>query len=586
MPIYDEYFSSKVFDSHSEDFEYVEEKSAKKKLKDPKGGLTAAGRAHFNRTEGSNLKPGVKGAADTPEKMRRKGSFLTRFFTNPSGPMVDEKGRATRLALSAAAWGERVPKNAEDAAKLAAKGKRLLERYQNTKKKDDSESVEEKQLQGQTIGQQRGGTIGATAQGSLDVIDHDGDGMIHDGTPEEQRAPYKRQSNSDYEKRRRKFVRGQLASQGIKPNRDVANRSQKERDARARARAAFDKQTVRSGAEAQAQIGRANTDAARDRRNQAQTDRLTGQAQRSSAADRKPADRIDNSPPARRIDSAERVQANRGKTTGVSDAATRRGQTDSRRPTSADDRRRPDSIDKGTGNRVAGDQPVRVGRQEAQGTRDAATRRGQTDSRRPTSADDRRRPDSVDRGTGNRVAGDQPVRVGRQEAQGTRDAATRRGQTDSRRPTSADDRRGADRTDRSAPNRKPDSADRASRSEYKPGYILEDADGQLQQYDGKDPKDREYIKEQRDGTLQLYGPDKRTGANDKRRPDNIDRSNPNKIKPGNRRRDDIRPVGKPTIDRPRIGESRGSQGPTIDRPRLPGNQYKRTSGQNRNIRNF
>jgi hypothetical protein len=622
MPIYDEYFSSKVFDNYSDDFDSfednetkasdspcwdgykqigmkrskagkmvpncvpVDEKSAKQKLKDPKGGLTAAGRAHFNRTEGSNLKPGVKGAADTPEKMRRKGSFLTRFFTNPSGPMVDEKGRATRLALSAAAWGERVPKNAEDAAKLAAKGKRLLERYQNTKKKDDSESVEEKQLQGQTIGQQRGGTIGATAQGSLDMVDADGDGMIFDGTPDEQRVPYKRQSNTDYEKRRRKFVRGQLASQGIKPNRDVADRSKKERDARARARAAFDKQTVRAGAEAQAQIGRANTDAARDRRNQAQSDRLTGQAQRSSAADRKPADRIDNSPPARRIDSAERVQANRGKTTGVSDAATRRGQTDSRRPTSADDRRRPDSIDKGTGNRVAGDQPVRVGRQEAQGTRDAATRRGQTDSRRPTSADDRRRPDSVDRGTGNRVAGDQPVRVGRQEAQGTRDAATRRGQTDSRRPTSADDRRGADRTDRSAPNRKPDSADRASRSEYKPGYILEDADGQLQQYDGKDPKDREYIKEQRDGTLQLYGPDKRTGANDKRRPDNIDRSNPNKIKPGNRRRDDIRPVGKPTIDRPRIGESRGSQGPTIDRPRLPGNQYKRTSGQNRNIRNF
>ena len=548
--------------------------------------MTAAGRAYFNRTEGSNLKPGVKGAADTPEKMRRKGSFLTRFFTNPSGPMVDEKGRATRLALSAAAWGERVPKNAEDAAKLAAKGRRLLERYQNTKKKDDSEAVEEKQLQGQTIGQQRGGTIGATAQGSLDTVDSDGDGMIFDGTPDEQRAPYKRQSNSDYEKRRRKFVRGQLASQGIKPNRDVADRSKKERDARARARAAFDKETVRSGAEAQAQIGRANTDAARDRRNQAQSDRLTGQAQRSSAADRKPADRIDNSPPARRIDAADRALANRGKTTGVSDAATRRDQTDSRRPTSADDRRRPDSIDKGTGNRVAGDQPVRVGRQEAQGTRDAATRRGQTDSRRPTSADDRRRPDSVDRGTGNRVAGDQPVRVGRQEAQGTRDAATRRGQTDSRRPTSADDRRGADRTDRSAPNRKPDSADRASRSEYKPGYILEDADGQLQQYDGKDPKDREYIKEQRDGTLQLYGPDKRTGANDKRRPDNIDRSNPNKIKPGNRRRDDIRPVGKPTIDRPRIGESRGSQGPTIDRPRLPGNQYKRTSGKNRNIRDF
>lgn len=109
--------------------------SKKPRLRDPKGGLTAAGRAHFKRTEGANLKPGVKGAADTPEKMRRKGSFLTRFFTNPSGPMVGENGKPTRLALSAAAWGEPVPKNRSDAAKLAAKGRRLLERYENTKKK-------------------------------------------------------------------------------------------------------------------------------------------------------------------------------------------------------------------------------------------------------------------------------------------------------------------------------------------------------------------------------------------------------------------------------------------------------------------
>ena len=105
------------------------------KLKDPKGGLTAAGRRHFKRKEGANLKPGVKGRADTPEKMRRKGSFLTRFFTNPSGPMQNDKGEPTRLALSAAAWGEPVPKNRSDAAKLAAKGRRLLERYDKTKKK-------------------------------------------------------------------------------------------------------------------------------------------------------------------------------------------------------------------------------------------------------------------------------------------------------------------------------------------------------------------------------------------------------------------------------------------------------------------
>lgn len=118
-------------------------KGAKKPvLKDPKGGLTAAGRAHFKRTEGANLKPGVKGAADTPEKMRRKGSFLTRFFTNPSGPMKKPNGKPTRLALSAAAWGEPVPQDMADAAKLAAKGRRLLKRYENSKKKKKSDETQ------------------------------------------------------------------------------------------------------------------------------------------------------------------------------------------------------------------------------------------------------------------------------------------------------------------------------------------------------------------------------------------------------------------------------------------------------------
>jgi hypothetical protein len=146
QPIFDEYYSSRVFDSVFAGTS--SEKSDKKPvLKDPKGGLTAAGRKFFKRTEGANLKPGVRGPADTPEKMRRKGSFLTRFFTNPSGPMKDEKGRATRLALSAAAWGEPVPQNMDDAAKLAAKGRRLLERYQNTKKKsDDGEARQNAQI--------------------------------------------------------------------------------------------------------------------------------------------------------------------------------------------------------------------------------------------------------------------------------------------------------------------------------------------------------------------------------------------------------------------------------------------------------
>lgn len=135
----------------------------KEPLKDPKGGLTAAGRRHFKQTEGANLKPGVKGPADTPEKMRRKGSFLTRFFTNPSGPMKKPNGEPTRLALSAAAWGEPVPQNMQDAAALAAKGRRLLERYENTKKK----SVEiEMEKEGEVTVGSMGSGIKNPTQGS------------------------------------------------------------------------------------------------------------------------------------------------------------------------------------------------------------------------------------------------------------------------------------------------------------------------------------------------------------------------------------------------------------------------------------
>ena len=206
-----------------DELELVESKSA---LKDPDGGLTAAGRAHFKKTEGANLKPGVKGAADTPDKMRRKGSFLTRFFTNPSGPMKDEKGRPTRLALSAVAWGEPVPKNAEDAARLADKGRNLLEKYKNISGKSGEILSERKAL---------GPTIGATSGPAAEGIDHDSDGMVFDGTPQETRAKYKKQSNADYEKRRRKFVKAELARQGIKRNRRVEDRSKEERDARASA---------------------------------------------------------------------------------------------------------------------------------------------------------------------------------------------------------------------------------------------------------------------------------------------------------------------------------------------------------------
>jgi hypothetical protein len=106
--------------------------------KNLKGGLTAKGRAYFAAKDGSHLKPGVTGKADTPEKMHRKGSFLVRTFTHPQGPMVDAKGEPTRLALSAHAWGEAVPKTVSAAHRLAAKGHTLLAKYHSAQEKGKS----------------------------------------------------------------------------------------------------------------------------------------------------------------------------------------------------------------------------------------------------------------------------------------------------------------------------------------------------------------------------------------------------------------------------------------------------------------
>lgn len=106
--------------------------------RDPKGGLTAAGRKAFRRRDGAHLKPGVKKKLSemTPQEMRRKGSWAVRFYGRAKlPPLVDEKGRPTRHALSAHAWGEPVPKTIAAARRIAAKGRRLLARYERTKRK-------------------------------------------------------------------------------------------------------------------------------------------------------------------------------------------------------------------------------------------------------------------------------------------------------------------------------------------------------------------------------------------------------------------------------------------------------------------
>lgn len=74
----------------------------KKAFQNPKGGLNAAGRAHFKKTEGANLKPPAPHPKTEKDAARRK-SFCARMRGNP-GPMKDEKGRPTRKALSLKAW--------------------------------------------------------------------------------------------------------------------------------------------------------------------------------------------------------------------------------------------------------------------------------------------------------------------------------------------------------------------------------------------------------------------------------------------------------------------------------------------------
>ena len=71
----------------------------KKEHKSKTGGLTAAGRAHFKKTEGANLKPPVKKGTNP-----RRVSFAARF-AGMKGPMKDVKGKPTRKALALKKWG-------------------------------------------------------------------------------------------------------------------------------------------------------------------------------------------------------------------------------------------------------------------------------------------------------------------------------------------------------------------------------------------------------------------------------------------------------------------------------------------------
>jgi len=71
----------------------------KKAHQNPEGGLNEAGRKHFERKEGGDLKAPVTSGTNP-----RRVSFAARFG-GMDGPLVDDKGRPTRLKLALKAWG-------------------------------------------------------------------------------------------------------------------------------------------------------------------------------------------------------------------------------------------------------------------------------------------------------------------------------------------------------------------------------------------------------------------------------------------------------------------------------------------------
>jgi hypothetical protein len=86
-----------------------------KKHQNPSGGLNEAGRKHFERKDGGNLRKPQSSGTDG-----RRVSFAARF-SGISGPLKDKNGKPTRLKLALKKWGFG---SKEAAAKFAAKNKK------------------------------------------------------------------------------------------------------------------------------------------------------------------------------------------------------------------------------------------------------------------------------------------------------------------------------------------------------------------------------------------------------------------------------------------------------------------------------
>ena len=75
----------------------------KKAYQDPKGGLNAAGRAYYKRTEGANLKPPAPNPK-TKEDAGRKASFCARSAGQAKMYPEAAKDPESRLNKARRAW--------------------------------------------------------------------------------------------------------------------------------------------------------------------------------------------------------------------------------------------------------------------------------------------------------------------------------------------------------------------------------------------------------------------------------------------------------------------------------------------------
>lgn len=95
----------------------------KKKYKNPKGGLTQAGRDYYKRTQGSKLKAGVKNYSKASESDKKRWVRWALRFAGRSDipPLKKPNGEPTRFALMFAAWGEPVPTSVASVRKVYKK---------------------------------------------------------------------------------------------------------------------------------------------------------------------------------------------------------------------------------------------------------------------------------------------------------------------------------------------------------------------------------------------------------------------------------------------------------------------------------